>query len=110
MPQRVAARQHRHPLSAAGGDRLDRALERAVPDEALGSALGCPLGHHRQVPGAADQDFGGIDQDARGRGKSGEPVLADPDDAEPALHFADAKALTAAAARALPPRRPRRVT
>ena len=74
------------------------------------SAAKAPWRHHREMPGAADQHFRGFDQGARRRGDVAQPALADPDDAEPAVHDgirAAHSALTAAAASALPPRRPR---
>ena len=65
-----------------------------------------PGRHHRQMARAADQHLGGLDQRARRRREPGEPVLADADDGEPGLTPSPASALTAAAASALPPRRP----
>ena len=44
------------------------------------------------------------------RGEPGKPVIADPDNGEPRSHATAASALTAAAASALPPRRPCIVT
>src|SRR5580704_9262185 len=57
---------------------------------------------------AADQGFGGLDQRACYRAQPGEPVLADTNYRQPRLHDRSpaTSALTAAAASALPPRRP----
>src|SRR4051794_4843275 len=72
------------------------------------------------MPRAADQHLRGFDQGARRRADSGDSLLADADNAEPAPHTRGVRAkavhicegahsaLTAAAASALPPRRPRR--
>ena len=59
----------------------------------------------------ADQQLGRLQFLQRQRGKPGEPVLAQPDNRQPSGHEDEpdaliAKALTAAAASALPPRRP----
>src|SRR5437016_140374 len=64
------------------------------------------------MAGAADQGLRGLDEGAGGRAQPGEPVIADADDAEPLLHAVGLphSALTAAAASALPPRRPLSVT
>ena len=50
--------------------------------------LGEPMAgrYHREMPGAADQNFRSFDQGARRRADPGNSVLADPDDAEPAFH------------------------
>src|SRR5215472_8271364 len=58
----------------------------------------------------SDQHLGSFDQRARGRAEPGELVFTDTYDRQPALHTGLASALTAAAASALPPRRPWRVT
>jgi len=104
VPQRVAARQHRDAGAAARCDLGNRFDERLAPHEPLGLARR----HHRQMAGAANQGLRGLDQGARGGAQAGEPVLADADDAEPARHAGalPLSALTAAAASALPPRRP----
>ena len=64
--------------------------------------------HHRQMPLAADQHLRGVDQRARDRRKAGKAVLADADDSEPGAHglLPRISAFSAAAAIALPPRRP----
>ena len=108
VPQRVAACQHRDPGAAAHRDVGDRIGERLAPSDALGPA---PR-HQRQMAGAADQGLRRLDQGTRGRAQPGKPVIADADDAEPRLHPGrlPQSALTAAAASALPPRRPFSVT
>ena len=58
------------------------------------------------MTGAADQHLGGLDERASRRSETGQPVLAYADHGEPRSHSALASALTAAAASALPPRRP----
>ena len=56
---------------------------------------------------AADQRLGGFNESAGGGAQAGEPILADTDHRQPLFHaLAPARALTAAAANALPPRRP----
>ena len=57
---------------------------------------------------AADQNLSGVHERARRGIQPGEPVLTDADDGEPRFHarVPTASALTAAAAKALPPRRP----
>ena len=69
------------------------------------------VGHHGEMTGAAEQHLGAVDQRARGRAEAVIAVLADADDAEPARHqlIPALSALTAAAAMALPPRRPHKV-
>ena len=64
------------------------------------------------VPVAADDHLRRLDKRPGGRRQALEPVLADADDVQPGLAHASpaASALTAAAAMALPPRRPRTVT
>ena len=79
--------------------------ERAFPTDPLGAVVR----HHAEMARAADQHLGGFDQRPRRRREAGDPVLADADDGEPGPHPALASALTAAAASALPPRRPWRV-
>ncbi len=108
VPQRVAACQHRDACAAPRFDLGDRSGERLAPEEPLGSA---PR-RHRQMAGAADQRPRGLNEGARGRAEPGDPVIADADDAEPRAHAGDLphSALTAAAASALPPRRPLSVT
>ena len=102
VPHRVAAGQHGHPPAAAGFDRVDRPPQRPLPDDPLGAAVR----HHAEMARAADQHLGGFDQRTRCRREAGDPVLADADNGEPGCHPALASALTAAAASALPPRRP----
>src|SRR5580700_1237762 len=104
VPQRVAAGQYGDPPAAALGDDPERVGEWLGPDNPLGSAGW----RERQMPFAADQGLGSFDQRARRRAQSGEPILADADDAEPPAHsgIPAIKALTAAATSALPPRRP----
>ena len=106
VPQGVAAGQHCHPAAAVRGDRADRVGQRALPYEALGGTRR----HHRQMALAADQGLGGLDKGTGRCAQAGNPVFADADDREPRLHFGvpAARALTAAAANALPPRRPLR--
>src|SRR6516165_5974969 len=58
------------------------------------------------MPRAADQHFRGFDERTPDRREASEPVLSDADDREPGSHAPSASALTAAAASALPPRRP----
>src|ERR1700722_3634473 len=106
VPHRVAAREHDDPAPAMRGERGDRAGEGLLPRQALGRAGR----DHRQMPRAADDYLGGLDQHARRRGEPAEPLIADPDDGEPGSHASPASALTAAAASALPPRRPRSAT
>ena len=102
VPKRIAARQYSHIPAAALGNRLDRAVERALPDESFGAVLR----DHAEVASAANQHLGGLDERARRSGETGYPVLADPDYGEPGSHSVLASALTAAAASELPPRRP----
>ena len=104
---RIAGRQHDHPTAAPLGDLVQRRLEASGPGQALGGGLG----DHRLMTVAADQEFGGVDQGAGGRAQAAEAVVANADDGEPGGHpWSPPRALTAAAAKALPPRRPRRVT
>src|SRR6185312_6163192 len=78
--------------------------ERLAPEDALGRALR----HQRQMALAADQHLGAGDERARRGRDAVKAILADADDGEPHAHgdASCASALTAAAASALPPRRP----
>src|ERR1700730_11593723 len=105
VPHRVAAGQHGHPRALAGFDGVYRPGEGPLPTDPLGAAVR----HHTEMPSAADQHLGGLNQRTRRRREPGDPVLADADDGQPGLHTVLAIALTAAAASALPPRRPWRV-
>src|SRR6185369_14533515 len=76
--------------------------------------LGAACRDQRQMALAADQQLGAGDQGPGLRRQAGEPVFAEADDREPGAHDGSpssvtSSALTAAAASALPPRRPRRV-
>ena len=116
---RVAAREDHDALAAPGREILQRGFERAAP----GDPLAAVALHHREVARAADHDLAGLEQCLRRRAERGEAVVADADHREPGLgrvalrrrrgrdHGASRiSALTAAAASALPPRRPRSVT
>ena len=87
-----------------GFDRVDRRRREGVPRRTRSAP---PVRHHRQMARAADQHLGGLDQRARRRREAGDAVLADADDRRArASSEVLASALTAAAASALPPRRP----
>src|SRR5215472_19155794 len=102
VPHRIAAGHHSHPVATEGGDAIGGAAERALPD----NSFDIHAWYHAEMPHAADQHFRGFDECAPDRREAGEPVFTDADDREPGSHAPSASALTAAAASALPPRRP----
>ena len=104
---RVPGRQHAQGRAAAPGNVVDQERERPGP----GQSLAPIIGHHGQVAGATHQHLRPVHEGTGFRAEAVEPVLAQADDGKPGLHRvqAPARALTAAAASALPPRRPRSV-
>src|SRR5579862_2168034 len=102
MVERIAARQHHDALAAPLSDRGQRVGKRALPSE--GFAQG--LRHQGQMAAAADNKIGAFDQRARRAGKPAPAILANSDHRQPGAHDGPMSALTAAAASALPPRRP----
>src|SRR5260221_6711895 len=108
VPQRIPARPHDGARAGARRDRPHGRGGRRAPGDALGRA-GRP---QREGALAADQHFRALDERARSGGEAVEPVLADADDRQPHTHHMSSplSALTAAAASALPPRRPASAT
>ena len=107
-PHGIARRQHAHFFTAFLEERLDGGAERCGPCDAR------PLVrfNHLKMPGPADQNFGVVDGRAGVGRQSVEPVIADPDNRQPSAGHqlsSGRRALIAADAIALPPRRPLKV-
>src|SRR5262249_20271492 len=102
VAQRIAARQHDDAPAAPTRDLGERVAERAFPSEGFSLAFR----HQRQMTRAADDQLRMADESFRRAGKSLPALLSKPDDRKPHAHDLASSALTAAAASALPPRRP----
>ena len=103
---RVPRGQHTDRRAATFGNLRHQVGQRARPGQARASVLG----EHCEMTVAANQGLRPIDQHPATRGQSVETVFTDPDNTQPSFRHASvrpASALTAAAAMALPPRRPR---
>src|SRR5439155_17747624 len=105
----IARCQNRNRPAAAAQNFLDRQAQRRRPCRALGLDA---VRQHREVALAANHQLGRLHQSAPQSRQLRPAALAQPDDREPAIHAGRSsinRALTAAAANALPPRRPRKV-
>jgi len=104
----IAGRQHADRAPAAALHLVHEIIQRPRPHHSLAAVVR----HHGEMARAADQGLGAVEERARRAAQAGHSILADADDGEPLRHqvsSARASALTAAAASALPPRRPRSV-
>jgi hypothetical protein len=77
---RIARGDHADQRSPAFRDLRHQVGQRRRP----GQARAPVIGDHREMPSAADQRIGVVDQHAAARGHPVEAVFADSDDAEPA--------------------------
>ena len=99
-----------NPLASNGSLMTAGGISRRLDElRARGGKLVVVDPRRTETAAAADQYLGSLDQRPRCWAEPGKPILHDADDAEPAAHprVPPISALTAAAARALPPRRPR---
>src|SRR6185437_4776263 len=109
VAQRIAARQHDDTLSLGRRDLLHGGGERLQPHQTFGRTRW----DMSEMALAADQQLRRLDERTPRWRQAIDAVLADADEGKPCAHArasGAASALTAAAASALPPRRPASVT